>query len=71
MITFEDLCFRTGRTPEEVREIIKGDYIMELVVKKREPVWCEHTQIIEKLCDFSNTNKREINFCPYCGKERP
>ena len=26
MITFEDLCNRSGQTPEEVREIIKGKW---------------------------------------------
>jgi len=32
MITFEDLCKRTGKTTQEVREIIKGEYKIEIVV---------------------------------------
>jgi len=40
MITFKDICDIVGRTPEEVMEIIKGEYTISIIGPKPKEKAC-------------------------------
>lgn len=51
MITFKDICDRVGKTPEEVIEIIKGEYTIDIVSnlpKEPEKLWEKMKAISDK-----------------------
>ena len=69
MITFEEVCKRFGLDPEQVREVIKGEFKIDIVSDRQQQsfrdrlaqeIWSRHKYALENRCaldknDVANT----------------